>query len=72
MMVSPTKTMFGLDVQLSVAVGVPGTGTASQFTVRSEGTKVKTGFVRSCTVMIWKAVFVFPQSSWADQVLFKE
>jgi hypothetical protein len=55
--------------QLSVAVGVPGAGTASHCAVVFAGTNVNTGAVLSTTVIVCDAVVVLLQLSVAVHVL---
>jgi hypothetical protein len=54
--------------QLSVAVGVPGAGTAVHCTVVFAGTNVKTGAVLSTTVIVCDAVEELLHASMAFQV----
>ena len=63
--------IVGAEPQLSVAVTVAMPGMASHDTVWFAGSvEVHTGGVRSCTVMVWTIVAVFPQVSLAVQVRF--
>jgi hypothetical protein len=55
--------------QLSDAVGLAGAGTAlKHWAVVSAGTPLNTGAVVSCTVIVWLALALFPQSSVAVHV----
>ncbi len=53
----------------SVAVGVANDGVAGQLIVDGAGNAEITGAVISCTVIVWLAVAVLPQSSVAVHVL---
>jgi hypothetical protein len=59
-------------LQLSLAVGVAGAGTASQEAAVLAGQPLKTGAVVSCTVIVWLTVpDSLPAVSFAFQVLVR-
>ena len=59
-------------LQASLAVGVVNDGVAGQVTVLAEGNALITGGVLSTTDIVWDAVAVLLQASFAVQVLVIE
>ena len=70
--VSSANVKVTVPPQASVAVGVAKEGVAGHSMVLGSGNWVMTGAVLSSTVMVWLAVLVLPQGSFAVQVRFTE
>ena len=70
--VTSAKVKVTVPPQASVAVGVVKEGVAGHSMVVGAGSAEITGAVLSSTVMVWLAVLVLPQGSFAVQVRFTE